>query len=96
MGAQKIQKISQKSPRRSKSNEVHEVSHLLEYIGLVHVYNVVNENDPSYKKVVKTIEKLKWELDDSCLEEQLFGNYWCRDPRKAHSGASLFRPRFTH
>jgi hypothetical protein len=47
--------------------QVHEDSHLLEYIGLVHVYNVVNESDPSYKKVVKTIEKLEWELDDTAL-----------------------------
>lgn len=47
--------------------QVHEDSHLLEYIGLVHVYNIVNENDPTYKKVVKTIEKLKWELDDTTL-----------------------------
>jgi hypothetical protein len=63
--------------------KVHEDSHLLEYIGLVHVYNVVNENDPSYKKVVKTIEKLKWELDDTALRSVIRELLMSRSPESS-------------
>jgi hypothetical protein len=49
--------------------EVHEDSHLLEYIVLVQVYNRVNNNDPFFDKVLKAIEKLEgaWQLDDIAL-----------------------------
>jgi hypothetical protein len=63
--------------------QVHEDSHLLEYIGLVHVYNVVNENDPSYKKVVNTIEKLKWELDDTALRSVIRELLMSRSPESS-------------
>ena len=46
---------------------VHEDSHLLEYIGLMHVYNVVNDKDPFYTKVAEIMEKADWELDDVTL-----------------------------
>jgi hypothetical protein len=43
-------------------------SHLLEYIGLAHVYNQVNEDDPFLKAVFDALEQSNnWDLDNDTL-----------------------------
>jgi hypothetical protein len=55
--------------QKSYSKEVHEDSHLLEYIGLTHVFNLVNDDDPMLGKVTDALDKIgdAWNLDDSTL-----------------------------
>ena len=59
----------EKLAKRLKLQTVSQDSHLLEYIGLTHVFNLVNDFDPYLERVANVLEGMgdAWTLEDETL-----------------------------
>jgi hypothetical protein len=58
-----------KLAKKLKLKTVSEDSHILEYIGLTHVFNLVNDSDHNLEKVTNVLERMgdAWALEDETL-----------------------------
>jgi hypothetical protein len=59
----------EKLAKRLKLKTVNQDSHLLEYIGLTHVFNLVNDSDPNLERVTNVLKGMgdAWTLEDETL-----------------------------